>query len=361
MGKNRYIRDKYKSRSAPRTIGAGGRAPVRYPSRGSRKVLFLAVGGAVLLVAVWLLVSSGGEQANAPVAAETRQAREYEAALYQEALAVPEGDHEAGMRMFQRLLELAPDNEEYRERHEYHARLYEQDVRARERALLDELAAVAPEDNATTLELYARLAELVPGNGEYASAREEYQGRVGRQNRLEEEALYRQVLEVPAEDYETNMAYYARLMEINPDKELYRHKYEFYADKVAAQHRAREERLLEQVRQVPAEDSETNMLFYKELMELDPGEPTYRERYDLYATRYAEERKALEQELFDQVRQVPAEDYETNMVLYEQLMELNPDDPTYREKYEHYLTRFYEAQGIEPPRDLEGFRQGSEN
>ena len=350
MGRNRYIRDRYKSRSPQRPLGAPRIRQAPKPPVSGKKAAILLCCLAILTLAALALLLSGPDQGGVEAPGRDQAAPDLdpqagEDALYQEALNLAEDDYGGRLRLYQELLDIAPGNQEYRRQ----AELAREGVLARRQALLDQIAAIPAEDNSTLLSLYTRLLELEPGNADYIERREFFARRIQDAARSEEEELYRRVLEVPAEDYESNMRYYARLMELNPEKALYREKYASYAARAQEELAAREQRLLNQVRAVPAEDNETNMLFYKELTELNPEEPSYRERYDHYAAAFEQQRAAMEEALYAQVRQVPATDYETNMVLYEQLMEINPHEPTYKEKYEHYLAKFYEAQGIAPP------------
>jgi hypothetical protein len=55
--------------------------------------------------------------------------------------------------------------------------------------------------------------------------------------------------------------------------------------------------------------------------------------------RQAEIDEAREKELLARVRRVPASDLSENRRLYGQLMNLNPDQPTYRERYDYYNGR----------------------
>ena len=110
---------------------------------------------------------------------------------------------------------------------------------------------------------------------------------------------------------------------------------------------AEEAALAERVRKIPATDYKTNMELYQRLMELDPDNAHYREKYAFYSTKYNDTSyaKADEETLFQEVLKVPEEDYETNMRLYKELMELNPDKALYRERYELYAKRYEEAGG----------------
>lgn len=106
--------------------------------------------------------------------------------------------------------------------------------------------------------------------------------------------------------------------------------------------------ILQDLREVQPEDYETKILLYKRLMELNPEEAYYREQYEDNLTRYnSEENQKLrkEKELYEQVQKVPASDYETNMRLYKELMELNPDKQLYKDKYNHYGKLFEESGG----------------
>lgn len=355
MARNRYIRDKYKSRTPQRSANSPRIRPAPSSRPGGKKGLFLicalAIAAVILLIFLFTgqdLVPEATDQGQRPDLSQIPdQPQDPEAALYQQALELPADDFHGRVQIFNQLAAMAPDNQEYLRQ----AELAQQGLQERRQALLDQLDSAPEDDNATRRDLYAQLLALEPDNAEYLQKQEFYARRLEEAARQEEEALYSYVLEVPAEDVETNLRCYARLLELDPGEQLYRDRYEHYAAKMREQSAEREQLLLEQVLMIPVDDAETNMLYYQELMELNPDEPDYRERYDHYAAAFEEQRAAQEQALFDQVRQVPADDYETNMVLYEQLMDLNPDEPAYREKYQHYLTKFYESQGLEPPGD----------
>jgi len=98
-----------------------------------------------------------------------------------------------------------------------------------------------------------------------------------------------------------------------------------------------ERELLAEVKKVPASDWETNRDLYEELMELSPQNAGYKKKYSYYSNK-------MEKRLLVEVKKVPASDWETNRDLYDELFELRPQNVSYRKKHNFYQEKLDKKQ-----------------
>ena len=91
-----------------------------------------------------------------------------------------------------------------------------------------------------------------------------------------ESELQRVVRAIPASDKSANAAGYARLLRLNPNKELYWSKYERYSGRD-------ESGLYKIVRAIPASNRSANAAGYARLLSLDPNNEMYRTKFEKYS------------------------------------------------------------------------------
>lgn len=84
------------------------------------------------------------------------------------------------------------------------------------------------------------------------------------------------VREIPASNKSANAAGYARLLALNPNKDLYWSKYERYSG-------SNEAGLLGIVRAIPASNRSANAAGYARLLALDPNNELYRAKFERYS------------------------------------------------------------------------------
>ncbi len=77
--------------------------------------------------------------------------------------------------------------------------------------------------------------------------------------------------------------------------------------------------------------------YYKKLAELEPDNEKYRKKLAKYDRRL---QKRLERKLYDKVMSLPARDYKANMKIYAELVELNPNEPLYKTRYDMYKRKY---------------------
>lgn len=77
--------------------------------------------------------------------------------------------------------------------------------------------------------------------------------------------------------------------------------------------------------------------YYKKLAELEPDNDKYRSNLAKYDRRL---QKRLERKLYDRVQNIPAKNYKANMKIYEELVELNPDEALYKTRYNMYKEKY---------------------
>lgn len=92
----------------------------------------------------------------------------------------------------------------------------------------------------------------------------------------DESALLKIVRKIPASDKSANAAGYARLLELNPNRELYWAKFERYSGR-------NEAALLKIVRGIPASNKSANATGYSRLMALNPNSNLYRAKFKRYS------------------------------------------------------------------------------
>ena len=91
----------------------------------------------------------------------------------------------------------------------------------------------------------------------------------------DESALYEVVRKIPASNKQENAAGYARLLELNPNKEVYWTKFEKYSG-------SDEATLSKIVRGIPASNRSANALGYSRLLALDPNNEFYQAKFERY-------------------------------------------------------------------------------
>jgi hypothetical protein len=91
----------------------------------------------------------------------------------------------------------------------------------------------------------------------------------------DESALYEVVRKIPASNKPENAAGYARLLELNPNKELYWRKFERYSGPDEAT-------LVKIVRGIPASNRSANAMGYARLLALDPNNELYQAKFERY-------------------------------------------------------------------------------
>jgi hypothetical protein len=91
-----------------------------------------------------------------------------------------------------------------------------------------------------------------------------------------ERELYKVVRAIPASDKSANAEGYARLLALNPNKELYWAKYERYSG-------SSEAGLYAIVKAIPASNSAANATGYARLLALDPNNTLYRAKFKRYS------------------------------------------------------------------------------
>lgn len=92
----------------------------------------------------------------------------------------------------------------------------------------------------------------------------------------DESALLKVVRKIPASDKSANAAGYARLLELNPNRELYWAKFERYSGR-------NESALLKIVKGIPASNRSANATGYARLMALNPNSDLYRAKFERYS------------------------------------------------------------------------------
>ena len=91
-----------------------------------------------------------------------------------------------------------------------------------------------------------------------------------------ESELFSVVRKIPASNKPANAAGYARLLALNPNKELYWSKYERYSGNSEAG-------LLKIVRAIPASNRSANAAGYARLLSLSPDNELYRAKFEKYS------------------------------------------------------------------------------
>ena len=91
-----------------------------------------------------------------------------------------------------------------------------------------------------------------------------------------ESALYKAVRKIPASDKSANASGYARLLALNPNKDIYWTKFERYSG-------SNESALLAIVKAIPASNRSANATGYSRLMALNPNSNLYRAKFEKYA------------------------------------------------------------------------------
>lgn len=94
----------------------------------------------------------------------------------------------------------------------------------------------------------------------------------------------------PSWSYASLAKYYKDLADLEPENEKYKDKLAKY-DRRLQKHLER--KLYDRVQNIPARDYKANMKIYKELVELNPDEQLYKTRYDMYKQKYDELMKKL--------------------------------------------------------------------
>ncbi|WP_432738346.1 hypothetical protein [Maridesulfovibrio sp. FT414] len=104
-------------------------------------------------------------------------------------------------------------------------------------------------------------------------------------------------------------------------------------------HLATEKDLLNRVERTSKWNYSELAKYYAELAALEPENSRYRKELKGYDRKL---RKKLERKLYAQAQALPVDDIKANMEIYEELMQLNPDEQLYKSKYERYKGKYDE-------------------
>ena len=102
------------------------------------------------------------------------------------------------------------------------------------------------------------------------------------------ERLLVELKEISTEDYEKNRNLYQQLLHLNPDNELYKTKVAFYAGKVESE---KTNKILGELKSVPTEEYEKNKGLYQQLLNLHPDNELYKTKVAFYAGKIEEDKK----------------------------------------------------------------------
>jgi hypothetical protein len=168
-------------------------------------------------------------------------------------------------------------------------------------------------------EIRARNALLVAAENSAALEGQKAFPQEGKSNRTDEEILYKKVRKIPAKYVEKNRDGYKKLMEMSPDNQIYKKKYHYYKELSERQNNAHdkdkiiftdEQVLYGEVKKIPSKYVKKNRDGYKKLMEINPNNQTYREKY-LYYEKLSE---GPPKKPYNQSSEIERNDYEKEMV-----------------------------------------------
>lgn len=208
---------------------------------------------------------------------------------------------------------------------------------------------------------YARLLALNPNKELYWNKFEWYSG-------SDESELYKIVRRIPASNKKANAAGYARLLAIDPNNNMYKAKFEKYSGQSQAPQPARsasargtsldfadyddESSLYKVVRKIPAADKSANAAGYARLLALNPNKEMYWNKFEWYSG-------PDESELFKIVRAIPASNRSANAAGYARLLAIDPNNKTYKSKFERYSGQSKGPKSVRSASSLGSFLVGS--
>lgn len=102
-------------------------------------------------------------------------------------------------------------------------------------------------------------------------------------------------------------------------------------------HLATEKDLLNRIERTSKWNYSDLAKYYAELAALEPENSKYSKELKGYDKKL---RRRLERKLYAQAQALPVQDYKANMDIYEELMQLNPDEKFYQSKYERYKSKY---------------------
>ena len=116
--------------------------------------------------------------------------------------------------------------------------------------------------------------------------------------------------------------------------------------------------LTNKARTISPQDYTAMWSVYENLLQLDPDNETYREKVDWYKNKVEDERQkkaevkrlAKIMELEDRVRPMPVSNYNANLDVYEKLLQLDPYNKKYKNKVVFYRTKIDEQKRKEANR-----------
>ncbi len=113
-----------------------------------------------------------------------------------------------------------------------------------------------------------------------------------------------------------------------------------------------ESELLSVVRQIPASNKSANAAGYARLLALNPNR-------ELYWSKYARYSGNNEAGLYKIVKAIPASNRSANAAGYARLLSLNPNNELYRAKFERYSKQPNRPKSVDSVSDLKSFLAGS--
>jgi tetratricopeptide (TPR) repeat protein len=107
---------------------------------------------------------------------------------------------------------------------------------------------------------------------------------------------------------------------------LYTEKVKFYKKEQAIKN------ILAKLKIVPVSEYEKQLEFYQELVDLNPEDSSYKEKVKFY-------QEQISENILAKLKTIPVSEYEKNKRLYEQLQILDPKNKKYQAKVEFYSQR----------------------
>jgi tetratricopeptide (TPR) repeat protein len=85
----------------------------------------------------------------------------------------------------------------------------------------------------------------------------------------------------------------------------------------------RAQEILAKLKTVPVSEYEKQLEFYQELVDLNPEDSSYKEKVKFY-------QEQISENILAKLKTIPVSEYEKKLKLYQELVDLNPEDSSYR-------------------------------
>jgi len=216
---------------------------------------------------------------------------------------LPEEDTAGQIKGYQALLKLVPDNQDYKDKLAYfektakaqHLAQIEKELRKKESKLLSELENLAEDDMQGQVKSYQALVNLLPDNQEYKdklayfekAAEAQRLAQIEKELRKKESTLLSKLENLAEDDTQGQIKSYQALVKLLPDNEEYKDKLAHFEKVAEAQRLARikqenkkkEQEILAHLKTLKKDDTQGNINAYKQLTELFPNNEKYKKKF----------------------------------------------------------------------------------